>query len=298
MVAGDNTIKAKKKIFEIQKKIIYPTELKKGISNNSIAPIITLNGIPSILARSNDDIHSLSARAGISEKKFRKYNEIGSADDVVPNKFYYIKKKKGKSTIGFHVVRRGESLWHIAQFYGIQKGKLAKMNRMSIMDELETGRVLWMKKVRPANVAIAYHQPEASVAIDESHKDEDSPVSPILVPVVNSSKELKKVKIHTVAQGESLWGIAKKYGVMVEDLLRWNELGNPGALQIGQNMQVKAPFDELAVSKEIATHKVMSGETLYAISRKYQMTVDELMELNGKKNANLDVGEKLKVYAN
>lgn len=292
--------KPSKRISEPTDKI-YPTELKAGLTKANKATIIPLNGIPSILSRSNDDVHSISARSGLSEEKFRKYNDMGPGDSIIPNEFYYVKKKKGKSKIGLHVAKKGETLWDVSQQYGIQLAKLAKKNRLSIIDELETGRVLWMSKTRPSSEPIAYHRQEVEeqeiirpiastekVTYDESDK--------IVVTEVDRTKALKKVRIHTVAPGESLWAIAQTYDILMEDLLRWNELENPDALRIGQNIRVKAPIEEVVETKQMSTHRVAPGETLYAISRKYKMSVDELMELNKMNSTGLSVGEVLKVY--
>lgn len=296
------TTKTPRKISEPQTKV-YPTEIKPGLTKANKATIIPINGIPSILSKENDDVHSISASAGISEVQFRKYNDMGPADGIIQSEFYYVKKKKGKSKIGFHVAKKGETLWNVSQQYGIQLTKLAKKNRMSIIDELTPGRVLWLKKTRPAKVEIAYHQEEevSEQLVAIASKDEDTPVTyddsdQIVVPIVDSSAELKKVKIHTVAPGESLWSISQKYDVLMEDLLRWNELPDPDALSIGQNIQVKAPIEEIIINKKVSTHQVAPGDTLYAISRKYNMTVDELMELNKLNTTDLSVGELLQVY--
>ncbi len=309
------------KISEPQAKI-YPTELKEGLTEANRSTIIPINDIPSILVRKGDDVHSVSARAGISEKKFRKYNDMGASDDVIPNEFYYIKGKKGKAKIGFHVAKENETLWDISQQYGIKLSKLAAKNRISIIDELKSGRVIWMNKTRPSNEPVAYHeisqpvltrpvvQPTASTEniddktlpkdqVDELNKGEDieEDVPSIVVPVVDTKEErLRKVKIHTVAKGESLWAISQLYEVKMDDLLRWNELPDPDAISIGQNIQVKAPIGEASAGKNIISHTVKPGETMYAISRKYGMTVDEVMDLNEMKAFDLNVGQELKVY--
>ena len=109
-------------------------------------------------------------------------------------------------------------------------------------------------------------------------------------------KELRKVKIHTIAEGESLWTIAQKYGVSMEGLLRWNDLEDPDKIRVGDNLRVKPPVEEAIANKMIATYRVQPGDTLYAISRRHDMTVDEIMELNDMKSSALDVGEELRVY--
>jgi membrane-bound lytic murein transglycosylase D len=159
MVASNSpqTERSTRRIPEPKSKI-YPTELTPGITRVDKATIIPLNGIPSILSKEYDDVHSLSARSGISETKFRKFNDMGPSDGIIPSEFYYVKKKKGKSKIGFHVTKKGETLWDVAQQYGIQMSKLAKKNGMSIIDELQAGRVLWLKKTRPSDHEIEYHR--------------------------------------------------------------------------------------------------------------------------------------------
>lgn len=294
---------------------VYPSELAPGITNADRPTIITLNNIPSILAKGYDDVFTLATRATLSESKLRKYNDLGSDDQLITGEFYYIKKKKGRSKIGYHVAQYGETLWNVSQQYGIKLSKLAKKNRMSIDDELKAGRLLWLKKTRPSSTEIVYHEiadpviiqpaakPVTQLEIEPIEEDfmeendvEEEEIEPIIVPIVDSSAEFKKVKIHTVASGESLWSIAKKYDLKMEDLLRWNELENPDQISIGQNIQVKAPIEEASSGKQFGTHTVQPGETMYALSRKYGMTIDELMDLNNMKSPDLSVGDELKVY--
>lgn len=306
LIAG-NRRKTGKIFTPTEKK--YPAEIKPGITAKDRHSVIPINGIPSVLSKATDDVHAISARAGISEKKFRKYNDMGYGDSLIANEFYYIKKKKNRSKVGLHIARAGETLWDIAQKYGIKKAKLAKMNRMSIIDDLDEGRILWLNKTRPANEPIAYHQESKATSEKTVNTGTSSTVSkqtasaPQNVPDIEvvevdmKGERLKKVKIHTVAKGESLWAISRLYEVSVQDLLRWNELSDPNAISIGQNIQVKAPIEEVSKDKEMDIHTVGPGETLYAISRKYQMTVDELMELNNLRSTDLNVGEKLKVFS-
>jgi membrane-bound lytic murein transglycosylase D len=300
---------------------IYPSELTPGISDADRHTIITLNGIPSILARDYDDVFTLATRATLNEHKFRKYNDLGGADKLVSGEFYYIKKKKGRSKIGYHIAQKGESLWSVSQQYGIKVDKLAKKNGMSTQDGLKAGRVLWLKKTRPSSTEIVYHEItepviikpiakpvprlEVKPIVDDIKKEEpeeelelvdDEVIEPIIVPIVDSSAELIKVKIHTVAEGESLWSIAKKYDLKMDDLLRWNELENPDQISIGQNIEVKAPILEASSGKELNTHTVQQGETLYGISRLYNMTLDEIMDLNHMNSPDLKEGSVLTVY--
>ena len=114
--------------------------------------------------------------------------------------------------------------------------------------------------------------------------------------VDTKEERLRKVKIHTIAAGETLWSISRLYEVTMDDLLRWNELPDPDAISIGQNIEVKAPIEEASQGKSIVYHQVSPGETVYAISRKYGMTVDEVVDRNSLNGFDLNVGQRLKVY--
>ena len=273
----------------------YPDELIPGLKENENTTIIKMNGLQAILAKDSDDVLSLSARAGISEKKFRKYNEMKESDDLIPGEFYYTKKKRSKSSIQFHVVQYNETLWDISQQYGIRKGKLAAMNGISIIDDMQPGRILLLSRKLGKDEEVKYvelKKPEPEKKIIERKVDETTTI-PAYAP---SSDQQEKVKIHTVAKGEGLWSIAKKYGVTVEELQRWNNLSNADQISEGQNLQVKAPIEERAKAKEITTYEVVKGDTLFQISRRFGMSIDDILELNGMTTPDISIGQKLKVY--
>lgn len=303
----------------------YPTELIAGISSNQRMRV-KINGLTAIVSRNSDKIGTLAKKLNIKEKKFRKYNDLTSNSNLIPNRFYYTRKKFRKGKVPYHITEKGETLWEISQKEGIRLARLAKLNRMQIVDEPKAGRILFLRKKRPASTPIDYYVstkktskgtqkpkkkkkkyivPEDEIVkIDTTAYAEikDEIVTPdpkkdvIKVTPQNSSEERKKVKIHTVAKGESLWGISRKYNVKVADILRWNELENANQISIGQNIRVKAPIEEASKDKKIILHTVQPKETVYAISRKYGMTVDEVADLNKLKNFALEVGQQLKVY--
>jgi len=273
----------------------YPDELVEGISKRKESTVISLNKTPAILATENDDVHTLSARAGLSEKRFRKFNDMSESDALKPGEFYFTKKKRGRSNIDFHVVLQGQTLWEVSQQYGIRLKKLARKNRIEENHDVKPGRVLWLRKRRPKNEEPQFVKlKEARTGQKPTKQDRDETLNtPKYAP---ASNQKEKVKIHTVAKGETLWAIAQLYDVKVDDLKRWNNLENPNDINEGQNLQVKAPIEERSSDKKIVIYTVQKGDNLYRISRRFGMSVDDVMELNEMKSTVISIGQQLKVY--
>ena len=104
-----------------------------------------------------------------------------------------------------------------------------------------------------------------------------------------------KPKYHKVAKGETLGSIARKYGVTVKQLVSWNNLSNPDALKLGQNLKVGTTTSG-STSSSSKTHTVAKGDTLGSIARKYGVTVKQLIEWNKLSNPDaLKLDQKLKV---
>jgi LysM repeat protein len=97
--------------------------------------------------------------------------------------------------------------------------------------------------------------------------------------------------LHKVFSGETLFSISRKYQVSVEELLSGNEILKKG-LKSGQTIRV--PRSGLNSSEgEKSIHKVVSGETLFSISKKYGVTVQSLQAWNNLKNSSLKAGQTL-----
>lgn len=105
--------------------------------------------------------------------------------------------------------------------------------------------------------------------------------------------------IYTVKSGDNLWDIAKKFdGVTVEQIRKLNELNNNAVLKIGQKLKIYKTKENSnsSLNKEYVMHTIKSGDNLWDISKKYDVTVEQIIKLNGlNKNAVLKVGKKLRI---
>ena len=105
--------------------------------------------------------------------------------------------------------------------------------------------------------------------------------------------------LYLVQARETVYGLARRYGLSPADLLAWNKLPAGAGLRLGQTLRLTAPdvTAEAAAAAPPATHTVLPGETLFSIGRRYGRTAAELQQLNGKASAKVKVGEVLRLSA-
>lgn len=113
---------------------------------------------------------------------------------------------------------------------------------------------------------------------------QETPNSEQLIPDTPAATVVQQTKIHTVLAGETLSGIAAKYGVDVNTLLS----ANPEASDL------ILPGDKLNILPEQGIlHVVEEGDTLWDLANQYGVATDIIMKHNKKNNDLLAVGEKI-----
>lgn len=294
-----------------------------------------INGIPAIKAEAGENAATLAKRAGMNLSVFLSYNDLSIADPLTTGNYYYLKRKKNKASANVHVVRgEGESMWSISQQYGIQLKRLERHNPTLSSTTLAKGTtVLLMSPSRVATNAVQ----EVAVEVEReeffSWSVAPEPVTASIsaemaVPVVvtpTSSEEVETSKgaevaekdktdqnntslvsvdgvvpeLHTVAPGETLYAISKRYQVGVMDLVNWNQLKMEEGIKPGQVLKVKEPEgvkeDQKGEDTGFIIYEVKPSDTLYSVARKYGVTIKELMDWNQKKDFSVSTGEKLKI---
>lgn len=116
------------------------------------------------------------------------------------------------------------------------------------------------------------------------------------VSKVKSNKQGKNIVNHKVKKGDTPAKLAKQYGVPVDDILKINKGINPKNLKIGSLVKVPLRQNLKSIAKkdfERTVYVVKKGDTLYSISKKYSISVDEIKKLNNIKDNSLAVGTQL-----
>ncbi|WP_224744305.1 LysM peptidoglycan-binding domain-containing protein [Pontibacter aquaedesilientis] len=182
-----------------------------------------------------------------------------------------------------HIVKQGESLWGIARLYAVTVNDITTWNNLGDAP-IKIGQELLIAEplTVPSESSVGKAEAKAAAVTEES------------------------TDIHTVASGESLYMLSRKYNATVNELKAWNNLSG-SALSVGQQLRVTAPADATNANEDLeeapaetftgnsTQHTVASGESLYQISRKYGVTIKDIMEWNGKSDFNVKPGDKLTI---
>lgn len=168
----------------------------------------------------------------------------GRIDDLVSVVANTLKSYLGLSN-DYYIVKKGDNLYSIARQFNTTVDTIKKLNNLT-SNKLDIGQRLIIKSI-PSTI--------------DDDKD-----------------------YYIVKKGDTLYGIAIKNGITVDELKRINSL-NTNNLSIGQRVIIKGNKDN--------TYIVKNGDTLYSIAHKYGISVNELKEVNNLTTNNLSIGQKL-----
>lgn len=139
-----------------------------------------------------------------------------------------------------HTVVEGESIYVIAKKYGVTESDIYELNPKS------KGALLQLK-----TVLLIPSKPKKTAISDEKKKK-------------NTSKNNESTEIHTAVAGESLYVIAKKYGISLEKIKEINPNLNPDAIQIGDKINIIPSKKTIAEKKNKGSNKVEKPVTTIA----------------------------------
>ena len=117
-----------------------------------------------------------------------------------------------------------------------------------------------------------------------------------------------KGELYTVRPGDDLTHLARAHSLTVAQLREWNQLSTKTVLA-GQRLRFSAPASTVMASQPVqahaterpephfSTHTVQAGDTLYNISRRFKVSVQELRRLNHLTSDDVKLGQKLVVQA-
>lgn len=203
---------------------------------------ITVNELDGVLAAKTTSPGKFSEEIGLKEKKFLRLNDMNSDERIETGKYYYTEKKKTSAEVETHLVLPGETLWSISQKYGVRLASLKSKNRIRKDADLKAGMLLNLREPRKRGeeipiIPIAQPAPQTRTVIATTAPEQMVPEPQPEKPSVNQPERIT----HTVAQGETLFAISRKYGVSVENLKSWNSIGSQNIISVGQKLVILKP---------------------------------------------------------
>ncbi len=98
---------------------------------------------------------------------------------------------------------------------------------------------------------------------------------------------------HVVQPGETVYGIARRYGVPVDQILGQNNLDDPRMLRAGQRLRISEHKPPVTTADERVV-EIQPGDTLFSLARRYQVSVETLRQRNGLDHTSrIRIGQKL-----
>ncbi len=161
----------------------------------------------------------------------------------------------------YHIVEAGDTVYNIAKRYGISEDTLRHLNSLPD-NNIQRGQRLRVKAA--AN---------------------------------NTSANASGSLTHRVEAGDTVYSIAKRYGISEESLRRINNLPDNN-IQSGQILRI--PSAQAASGSTAApkgTHRVEAGDTVYNIAKRYGISEDSLRAQNRLSDNTIQVGQILTVHA-
>lgn len=164
-----------------------------------------------------------------------------------------------------HVVRRGETVSGIAKRYGVSTDLLMSANRVARARSLQIGTTLYI--------------PVSGSALPESLIREPEPAA-------------RAPRTHIVRRGETLSGIAARYGVTQASVRAANNLPASGMIRAGQKLTIAAG----APMRTVRSYVVRAGDTVGEIAERYNVSQSALIAENRLgRRATIRVGQRLRI---
>jgi membrane-bound lytic murein transglycosylase D len=240
-----------------------------------------INGVPVIAARQGETAAALAKRAGISLSKFLRYNDLNKGQRLIAGEYYFTAKKRARAEENYHKVTAGETLWAVSQRHGIRLNSLLRFNRLDRDERLSEGTMLYLTSRRPA---------------DDRHLEEVVEVDRGSVfawsadPVQTTSTTPRRAEPAPIARVEERSTKATYERVEPAPSKDPKPAENrPTVTSTAEDSYGSGAIETAPAPARNDKHEVLPGETLYAISRQYQVSVTDLVRWN-----NLDINTALK----
>ena len=206
--------------------------------------------------KAGDTLYGISNQFGVSVTELASLNDVKATTlQIGQTLMIPVNSGSNPDNMFYYTVKKGDTLYNVARVYGTSVEAIKSLNYLTSND-LYIGQVLRI--------------PEMYIAEENLH-----------VPEYMN---------YVVKRGDSLYTIARTYQVTVDSIMQDNGLKNEN-LAVGQILKIRQKTRELVEEcfgeeyipiqdQEQEEYIVQKGDTLYSIAKKYNMNVEELININ------------------
>ena len=259
-----------------------PSVVQDKVDSKTLKPNVKLEAYT---VKRGDSLYSIASQAKLSVAELAALNDMSGNSSLYAGQTLQV--PLGYQVPEQYTVQAGDTLTAIANRYDLNIDDIANWNGLGRNSGLRAGQRLTLSA-------------EAA---------KSTPVAPAKAKTNNT---LKMPEVYVVQSGDNLTSIAAKYHLQVSYLMQLNDLTS-STVRVGQRLKLDgeleakadqkvekaaAPISNKTVIKNSSTesYTVKSGESLYAIAKRLDISASELASLNNlSSNASLRVGQSIHI---
>ncbi|MCB9032646.1 MAG: LysM peptidoglycan-binding domain-containing protein [Chitinophagales bacterium] len=243
--------------------------------------IYSVNNIKAVKLQKGQSVQSIANKENISLSKLLAYNDAKSVNDFKEDDLVFLSKKKKKGKQQYYKVKAGDTPWSIAQKNGMKLKNLLKYNHIAANQYPAPNEKLYLQRKSPKQPKLT---DKITVPINVPEKE---------MPKPEIKQEQEKIKETPKIITEK---IQSKPSVMPNELLLFNIDKDYNSTKKSTTENQSTTNTIVENSKAIAEyHLVTVGDTLYSISKKYNISVEDLKTINELSSNSIDLGQILKI---
>ena len=189
--------------------------------------VFTINDTKVVAVSKGTSYLKIAEENDLSLARLLEFNDLKDGDVTTEDGLLYLQRKRKTGVKDFHVVADGETLHGIAQTQGIRLESLLEYNQLSANAAVEVGETLYLKSQAPSRPKLAglfgWLKGKEQPAAEPAAAKEERPAPQIIV--------------HVVQPKDTVFSIARKYEVGVDDVKKWNAMQSTD-LKIGQQLKI------------------------------------------------------------